>query len=76
MIAHNMPISADQWRVAVGCHNIKRHRQIDLKRFFLEKIIFGGNSKLAQLYSVLQEVQKDAEICHSGTLNGKSFVYN
>ncbi len=64
-----MPISADQWRVAVGCHNVKRHRQIDLKRFFLEKMIFGGSKKSAQLYFMLQ---KSAEICHSGTLNGKS----
>ncbi len=76
-----MPISADQWRVVVGCNNVKRHRQIDLKRFFLEKIMFRESgirlllSDLSQLDAVVQEVtevdlQKDAEISHSMTSNG------
>ncbi len=76
-----MPISADQWRVVVGCNNVKRHRQIDLKRFFLEKMMFRESgirlllSDLSQLDAVVQEVtevdlQKDAEISHSVTSNG------
>ena len=76
-----MPISADQWRVVVGCNNVKRHRQIDLKRFFLEKMMFRESgirlllSDLSQLDAVVQEVtevdlQKDAEISHSMTSNG------
>ncbi len=76
-----MPISADQWRVVVGCNNVKRHRQIDLKRFFLEKMMFRESgirlllSDLSQLHAVVQEVtevdlQKDAEISHPVTSNG------
>ncbi len=75
-----MPISADQWRVVIGCNNVRRHRQIDLKQFCLEKMIFGGSSiqldlsDLSQLDAVVQEVRKDAETSHSATLNGKLYT--
>lgn len=68
-----MSISAEQWRVVIGCNSVRRTCQIDLKQCILEKIVFGEGEVYFAQEMLNRDLSNNSRLSSNSIQDGNNY---